>query len=356
MFESRGAAFVGNPSAVQYFASSDRRQMAVSVFARLSGGAYGHRSFLMRNGSFEPQQPGDAWQSLGGVFVSDPVAITSRADSAIRVFGRGQDNGLWVIWTNGTSWFGPERVGGEFTSSIAAVDSEQTGMHVFVRGRDNAVWHYYYHGGSRGVADMSHHSLEGATLGGPTAVATREGRIHVFVRGLNNNLWRKNWTGSAWTEWQPLYGPLHPESNPVAGVVLVPPSLESQVFVFFHDPQGRLRYIAFSPSNPPNTFYRAGDSELSEPVEIGFLPAVASHQAGSLNVFATRNTGGALIQSHAGIGGPGFNGLQSWTEVGGRILSNPAATSLNGRVSVFVRGLNGGLFQRWWDGSRWWPA
>jgi hypothetical protein len=356
MFDKVGAVFQGDPSATIEALTPDNTRLRIRVFARLSDNSFGHRSFIVSGSRFEWEQSGEEWENLGGLFLSDPAA-NWQGDGSVRVFGRGQDNSLWVIWRTGSSWFGPERVGGEFTSAIDTV-RYSTGAHVFVRGATNTILHYYYEHASSSPHNMVLHDLGGQTLGTPAAITTREGLLHIFVRGLNNGLWRKTWNGG-WTDWHQIvpFITLHENSSPAVSSFLVPPSGDTKVFVFFHDSERRLRYIYFSPDE---TFHTALVDER-EPVDINFKPDSIllfrpGELHGSLNLFATRARGEDLLHSYVAVGweAPRF---APWTSMGGGVFSSPV-TAGGYRVggSVFVRGGDGGLYLRWWDGIRWLPA
>jgi Repeat of unknown function (DUF346) len=63
------------------------------------------------------------------------------------VFARGDDDGLWHMWWDGSGWNGWEPLGGVLTSDPAAVSWSEDRIDVFARGSDNAIWHLYYEGG-----------------------------------------------------------------------------------------------------------------------------------------------------------------------------------------------------------------
>jgi hypothetical protein len=82
------------------------------------------------------------WERISpdGAITSDPEAVASWGPDRIRVFARGNPDGLWHMWLEGGVWKGPENLGGGLVGGAAAVGPNTSGLDVFVRGTDNALW------------------------------------------------------------------------------------------------------------------------------------------------------------------------------------------------------------------------
>lgn len=377
-FTPVGNTFFGNLSAVHdtVQVSESRYKQVVSVFARLgpdSGGhqALGHRSLSLIDG--EISWNGGDWESLGGDFRSNPVAVQSLGgvpsslDPAYRVFLRGLDNRLWVKWSNGTSWFGPEPVGGEFQSEISAVDSPR-GIHVFVRGLDEGpargqLWAFFY--GPSSTPDtprMDLAQLGGSFEGNPVAISDySRGHIHVFVRGLDNRLWRNWFDGTTWRGFSSLGGPTF-AGDPVPVLVRGASggATPGGIFVFVLTTEGTgLAYrrlnedgtatSAWSPLNP---------GELARTV--GSAPVGVNRAVGTIDLFtrgagSTSSSGSGTLwhtgQTLSPVAEAPFNDWEDMRQ--GPFLGTPCAVAAAGSIQVFVGGLDNRLWHMWWNGRSW---
>jgi hypothetical protein len=80
------------------------------------------------------------WTSLGGGLTSGPDAASCTAGH-LDVFVKGTDGGLWQIGFNGSSWNSWQSIGGTWTSDPGAVcPPGTTAIMLFERGVDNGLW------------------------------------------------------------------------------------------------------------------------------------------------------------------------------------------------------------------------
>jgi hypothetical protein len=126
----------------------------------------------------------------GSNLTSDPSA--ANRDGSIAVFYRGVGGQfpplMWRTLELGTGW-GPERpLGGQLTSSPAAISWGGNRLDVFYRGRNYDLWSRTNDGGGFGGE-----SDRGEQLTSSPAVASfTPGILDVFFRGLNGHTWHKH--------------------------------------------------------------------------------------------------------------------------------------------------------------------
>ena len=138
---------------------------------------------------------------------------------------------------------------------------------------------------------------DGVVVSSPDAAAVRGAeRVDVVVRGTNGFYWTY-WTGTGWTGWAPL-------GSPSSGA--------------------------------------DGD------------PAVVSWAPGRLDVFVRGANDGKLWQKFTDNGGASWSDWLKPVGDDGVLASAPEVSSRDrGLLDVFVRGTDGNVYQRWWDGGRW---
>jgi hypothetical protein len=343
----------------------------VTIFANLAPAGterpLGYRSLSLVDG--EISWNGDDWTRLGGDFQSNPVAVRDPEVGVVtssgpphRVFFRGLDNALWVVWSNGSSWFGPERIGGEFTSEISAVSTPR-GIHVFVRGVDEGpargqLWAFYYGPSLRSVATMDLAPLGGSFEGNPRAVTGVAGHTHIFVRGLDSRLWRNWFDGHTWRGFAPLGGPAFsgdPTPVVVRGASGGPTPGALFVFVRTAD-ASRIVYCRFD---------EAGHLEWSPlsagelAVHVGSEPAAVSRGVGMIDLFvrgakAPAPGGGFLLHTGQTLSPVAEAPFNEWEDMRqGPFPSAPCAVAAGGTIHIFVRGWDNRLWHTWWDGRTW---
>ena len=148
----------------------------LDVFARAPGGALVHKFF---GGGWS------GWESLDGVLVGDPSAVSWGPDR-VDVFVRGTDDRLWHKFFGG-GWSGWEPLGGALTASPSAVSWGANRIDVFVRGADTGVWRRWWDGARwRGFT-----ALGGVLTGKAAAVSDSWARIDLFARGADAQLWQR---------------------------------------------------------------------------------------------------------------------------------------------------------------------
>jgi hypothetical protein len=169
----------------------------------------------------------------------------------------------------------------------------------------------------------------------PAAASRGFNDLSVFARGADGSVLERHWTGSAWSSWASLGGGA--TSGPAAA------AYGSAINVFIRGGDGAIYQNAFS--NGAWTGWKSlGGGASSAPSAVW--------RRGPLNYFdiAVKGTDNA-IYLNTYVPGSGWAG---WNSLGGNFTSAPALNSQSdGVVNVFVRGTDGAVWQRSWNGSAW---
>jgi hypothetical protein len=254
-------------------------------------------------------------------------------------------------------------------------DPASGNLEVYGTGTDSALWQDAWKPGSGWLGWLT---LNGSITGTPSAIYDPlTGHLEVYARGANGPVFQKYWNpapGGGWSGWIGLGGSItgSPAAiyNPVTG----------DLDVYATGADGTLQYNAFSQSSGWSGWVSLGGSITGSPAPV--YDPVTKH----LEVYV-RGAGGGLFQIYDS--GSGWSG---WIDLGGSITGSPAAvydpasgnleedfwsaaggwsgvTSLGGSITgdpspaydpvgntlgVYVRGVNGPLFQiNWTPGSGW---
>ena len=230
---------------------------------------------------------------------------------------------------------GWQSIGAGLTSAPETVSGSSTSEDLFARGNDQGVWQLHWNGTSWATAWTSLGGMVTADLG---AASQGSSRIDLYVRGSDGQLYHRAWSAAGWSQWSPMGGVL--SSGPDASVRASTPAA---VDVWVAGSDGQL-YHRWS-SDGGNT-YGAWES-LG-----GYLtadPAAVSWSANRVDVFAR---GGNDQLYHRWWSSSG--GWSGWEALGGVLSSAPEAVSCSAnRLDVFARGTDNGLWHKAWNGSSW---
>jgi hypothetical protein len=168
-----GGKFAARPSAVAMGGRFDRQ---VTVYAIDPA----DKTLRELNWDFAAQKWNTKWTNLGGALVDAPWAVATNHGHApvggapklrVDVFARGTDNQLWHrAWLEGIGWKAWESLGGNITSSPAALED------------GTAI--------DRGLLGIGEHK--------PI--------IRVFARGAGGDYQMITWDGDKWGKWESLGG------------------------------------------------------------------------------------------------------------------------------------------------------
>ncbi|WP_329522446.1 protein kinase domain-containing protein [Spirillospora sp. NBC_01491] len=316
-------AVAGDPAA---HGSADGR---IEVFVRGVDGRLWHVWQVARDGDWSdwedlvrhrPLPNGDVLEVAG-----DPAAHGS-ADGRIEVFVRGADDHLWHVWQvardgDWSDWEDlvrhrplPNGDVLEVAGDPAAHSSADGRIEVFVRGADDHLWHVWQVARDGDWSDwedlVRHRPLPNGDVlevaGDPAAHSSADGRIEVFVRGADDHLWHV-WQvarDGGWSNWEDVsgYRPL-PNDGPlvVAGDPAAHGSADGRIEVFVRGADGHLWHVWQVARNGNWSGWQ--NLSRDRPLPNGDLLLVAGDPA--------------------------------------------AHSSADGRIEVFVRGVNGHLWHVW---------
>jgi hypothetical protein len=221
-----------------------------------------------------------------------PSAVAWSADR-LDAFAIGLDGNLYHRWWDGTSWGGPELLGGgNLVNSPSAVSWAANRIDVFAVGSDGCLYHKAWDGtvwAPGGLENLGAANL----INSPSAVAWAANRLDIFAIGADGNLYHKYWNGSSWG---------------------------------------------------PSGLENLGDGTFVN------SPSAVSWAANRLDIFAVSATGDLLHKWWDGNnwGGPEDRGG------GGNLINSPSAVSwAANRLDAFAVGLDGNLYHQYFDGTNW---
>jgi hypothetical protein len=150
------------------------------ALATVRGGIYAFGTGTDRQVWYRPvarNAPG--WQSLGGVSLYGPAAVTSGTTAFVFVIGG--DHQLYMRADSGYGWGPWTSLGGYLTGTPAVASLGEEHLRIFGRGADNELWTRKY---NRGWTGWTY--LGGILTSPPTATACPAyGQVEVSVRGAN---------------------------------------------------------------------------------------------------------------------------------------------------------------------------
>jgi Baseplate J-like protein/Repeat of unknown function (DUF346) len=309
---------LGSPSAVSWSANR------LDAFALGFDGNLWHRWW---NGS--------SWggpQNLGGGKLINSPSVASWAANRLDVFAVGSDGDLYHSAWNGSNWAGPENLGGgNLINSPSAVSWAANRLDIFAIGSDGNLYHKWWGGSSWGGLE---NRGGGNFINSPSAVSWAANRLDVFAVGSDGNLYHTWWDGSHWGGWE----------NRGGGNFVGSPSAVSWA---------ANRLDVFTIGNDGNLYHAWWDgSQWGGPESLGGgnlvnSPSAVSWAANRLDIFAVGSDGNLHHKWWDGAwGGPENLGGN------GDLMNAPSAVSWSsGRLDVFIIGASGHWFHKWWGGS-----
>ncbi len=156
--------------------------------------------------------PYTALGSPPGGAQGDP-SIVSWAPGRLDLFAQGADNKLWQRFsTDGgaawSPWIQPVGAEGALASGPKAASRGPGLIDVFVTGTDGGVYQRFWDGRQWngtwlwfGAPGGGTPSPLPAVVGTPTATSSNGVNVDLLVRGSDDRIYRKEWNGSAWSDW-----------------------------------------------------------------------------------------------------------------------------------------------------------
>lgn len=286
---------------------------------------------------------------------SFPTAI-SHSYPNLDVFAIGTDEALYHKYRDPYSLddFGPSTLSWEDLgdtnssqfSTVAAVWRSAADLDVFLVGGDNEMYHKYYSGvtwGPRGGFE----SREGILTTAPTVVSWDADTLDIFMLGQRGSLWRQTFTkDDGWVNWKELGG----DWAKFAPTVVSWGQGRLDYFVVGSDDHA----LYHGHATTKGTWTRPEDGSLFEN-RGGYItgrPAAVSSVQGRLDVFARGGDGGLWTTDFQ----PSGRGWTEWTFLGEDIVGEPEAVSWGpNRIDVFVWKTDFSVGHKYFDGSTWTP-
>ncbi|MBN1630072.1 MAG: S-layer homology domain-containing protein [Thermoleophilia bacterium] len=286
-----------------------------------------------------------AFENLGGGLTSAPAAC-SRGHGLIDVFAGGANGTVLHRAWNG-SWSEWEDLGGDMKpgSDPAAVSWGGDRLDVFIRGNDDALWHTWRD--SSGWSPWE--SLGGILASSPAAAYRDEGPgrkwVDVFAVGPDLTIWQREFDGTSWSGWTSDVA-----RAPALGAGFAPAAAtwggtRIDLVVCAADQGLRRSYL------PPGGSWMGWNDLGGTATSRASVCTWGSWAEGRLDVFMRGADGGLWHRSVVS------SLWTRWENMGvGGIASAPAAVAWGSkRIDVFVRGTDDSLLHRWYDGSAWRP-
>lgn len=193
-WNSLGGILASNPAADQYGSGE------MDVFATNSVGALCQITYQSSTNSW------GGWTLRANNMAGDPTSIAYNGN--LYVFSRGTDGNLYVMYWNGSSWIGPNRIAGNGSTAMGSsptVVIYGTEMDVFMRGVDSNLW-------KSGTTDGVNFGSLGITANvgnlenDPKAI-TYDGEMDVYANTTSGTLVHDTYTTTnGWSGFNPLLG------------------------------------------------------------------------------------------------------------------------------------------------------
>jgi hypothetical protein len=118
--------------------------------------------------------------NISTILSQEGPGLCSPMPGRIDIFVKGSDNALWHMNTinNGNTWSSWESLGGVIVSQPTAVSSAYDRIDVFARGIDDALWHISYEDKWN-----NWENLGGKLTAAPAVTSWGYGRLDVIIRG-----------------------------------------------------------------------------------------------------------------------------------------------------------------------------
>jgi hypothetical protein len=261
-------------------------------------------------------------------------SVVSWGANRLDAFAIGFDGNLYHRWWDGSSWGGPENLGGgNLINSPSAVSWAANRLDVFAVGSDGNLYHKWWDGSGWGGPE----NLGGGNLiNSPSGVSWAANRLDVFAVGSDGNLYHKWWDTSGWG------GP----ENLSGGNLINSPSAVSwatnRLDVFAVGSDGSLYHKWWGGSSWGGPENLGGSNLINSPSGVSWA-------TNRLDVFAVGSDG---ILYHTWWGGSSWGGPENLG--GGNLVNSPSVASwATNRLDVFAVGSDGNLYHKWWGGSSW---
>ena len=293
-------------------------------------------------------------------------SIGEPAGSGIRInlFVRRADGKLWERFWNGSTWTWVDTGKQVFGGAVPLVRGNRSStsgaairINLFVQGADRKLWERYWNGTTWTWVDTGR-QVDGEPLViGRGNLASTDGsaiRINLFVRGVDGRLWERYWNGGTWT-WVDTGKRV--AGDPIAivrGDVTDLDGSDLRINLFVRGTDGTLWERYWNGSTW--TWIDTGKKVVDDPVAIARGNVGSAGAAGVRINLWVKALDGKLWERY-------WNGSTwTWADAGrgivGRVVpvvrGNKASVSgADVRINLFAQGTDGRLWERYWNGSTW---
>ena len=155
------------------------------------------------------------WVSLGGQLTSSPAAV-SRGSGTIDVYVRWSDGTVWERPYYNGAWHPWVKIGGQVAAGTGPGASGWPGhADVFFKGTNGAISQTTWTAGSRWTNAAS---LGGWLASSPAAVSRGPGFITIYARGTDGAVYGKSYYNGAWHDWFNIGGQVAAGTGPAFSV------------------------------------------------------------------------------------------------------------------------------------------
>jgi hypothetical protein len=293
-------------------------------------------------------------------YIADPGSAALR----MNLYVRGAEGRLWERQWNGSAWSWNDtgrdvmgRVVALTHGNSASVAGPDIRSYLFVQGTDRILWERYWNGAAWAWNDTGR-LVDGEPLviarGNLGAIDSGGLRINLFVRGLEGRLWERYWNGSAWS-WSDTG--MAVAGNPAAVVYgdredVGADDLRMRVFVRGADGKLWERYW----NGSAWSWLDAGKEVTEDPIVLAQGSLGSTDESRIRLLLFVKGKDGKLWERY-------WNGSTwTWIDHGRGIVGRPVAlvhgntaavSSAGVRISLFVQGSDGKLWEHYWTGSAW---
>jgi hypothetical protein len=273
--------------------------------------------------------------------------VAASGDGRLELFVFGIDGSLWHLWqtawSNGWSGWDARGAGGSWPAALAPSGDGRLELFVAGNGLQHAWQTAWSNGWSQWISHGSPPDPSGIGFFAPAIAANADGRLELFV--ASGSLWRLEQTAwsNGWTGWLD-HG--RPQGSLLTGPVEACRSGDGRVEAFVVDAQGALwgiRQTAVGGGWSGWTSFGRPGNGLDD------RPATGRDADGRLDLFVrgTDNTLWHRWQTAVSPTDPWSDWVSEGT-AGGGLLDHPVVgNSADGRLELFMTGLDGNVWHRW---------
>ncbi len=242
-----------------------------------------------------------------------------------------------------SQWFG---LGGGIEDEVTVIRPEVETLDIYARGIDSRLYQKWWTGQEWMPSDLGwalHDDGDFRFTSGPDVIASGGNFRDVYVRGTDGVVYHKFWLGDTWSEWFSLGG------NIQGSPAVTKPS-PGTVDIYVRGPDDRLYQKWWTgkewmPSDLGWAMHDDGDFRL------GSAPSVVTIGPDFRDVYVRGSDGEVYHKFWDGLN------WSDWFRLGGKITGAPCVVLAPGGLpDIYVRGEDDRLYQKWWTGNGWMPS